>query len=173
MTIHFSTARCNLGQLLVAATERGICAVLLGDSASELETQMRQEFLAATILADESSMSEMLNSVILQLTEHPISKALPLDIRGTAFQQRVWQALQKIPRGETATYAQVAVAISQPTAVRAVARACGQNRVAVLIPCHRVIGSDGKLTGYRWGVARKQKLLEQEAHTLHTNPTQK
>ncbi len=172
-TIRFSTTRCNLGQVLVATTARGICAVLLGDSVAELETQLRQEFSAASIIVDAASMSEILEEVVGQLAEHPTSKSLPLDIRGTAFQRRVWQALQQIPRGMTATYAQLAAAIGQPTAVRAVARACGQNRVAVLIPCHRVIGSDGKLTGYRWGVERKQKLLEQEARTVRTNTTQK
>lgn len=170
--------RCSIGQsdaglVLVAATERGICAVLLGHSEAELEAQLQREFPKAMICSDDASMSDELQGVLSQITEHPLSKTLPLDVRATAFQRRVWQALQQIPRGKTATYAQVAAAIGQPTAVRAVARACGQNRIAVLIPCHRVIGSNGKLTGYRWGLKRKQKLLEQEASSAAISPLNK
>ena len=107
-------------------------------------------------------IGSLVQQVLTQMTEHPVALDMPLDIRATAFQHRVWQALQQIPRGETRSYAQVAVAIGQPKAVRAVARACAQNPVAVVVPCHRVVGSNGKLTGYRWGVERKQKLLGME-----------
>jgi AraC family transcriptional regulator of adaptative response/methylated-DNA-[protein]-cysteine methyltransferase len=104
----------------------------------------------------------MVKQVLGQMAEHPVALELPLDVRATAFQRRVWEALRRIPRGETRTYSQIAEEIGQPTAVRAVARACATNPVAVVVPCHRVIGSDGKLTGYRWGVERKKKLLELE-----------
>ena len=166
--IRYTLGSSTLGTVLVATTERGICAITLGESAAELETQLQQEFSRATLERDTKSLAETLTAVLSQLAEHPLTTALPLDVRATAFQQRVWQALQKIPRGQTASYAQVAAAIGQPTAVRAVARACAQNSVAILIPCHRVLGSDGKLTGYRWGVQRKQKLLQIEARTIPT-----
>ncbi len=162
LTIRYAVGISPLGQMLVAATERGICAVFLGESAAELEMQLRQEFSRATLERDTKSLAETLAAVLSQLSEHPLSTALPLDVRATAFQQRVWQALQQIPRGQTASYAQVAAAIGQPTAVRAVARACAQNSVAILIPCHRVLGSNNKLTGYRWGIARKRQLLQIE-----------
>ncbi len=176
--IRYTFGRSLLGTVLVAVTERGICAITLGESAAELETQLQQEFSRATLEHDDmkhddmehdtKSLAATLAAVLSQLSEHPLTTALPLDVRATAFQQRVWQALQQIPRGQTASYAQVAAAIGQPTAVRAVARACAQNSIAILIPCHRVLGSDGKLTGYRWGVQRKQKLLQIEAQTIPT-----
>ncbi len=105
----------------------------------------------------------MVKQILAQMTEHPVALELPLDVRATAFQRRVWEALRRIPRGQTRTYSQIAHEIGQPTAVRAVARACATNPVAVVVPCHRVIGSDGTLTGYRWGVERKKKLLELES----------
>ena len=104
----------------------------------------------------------MVKQILAQMTEHPVALELPIDVRATAFQRRVWEALRQIPRGQTRTYSQIAQEIGQPTAVRAVARACATNPVAVVVPCHRVIGSDGTLTGYRWGVERKKKLLELE-----------
>ncbi|HEX3471215.1 MAG TPA: methylated-DNA--[protein]-cysteine S-methyltransferase, partial [Silvibacterium sp.] len=124
-------------------------------------SRLKQQFPAADV-SQRPDLGSTLEQVLSSLTEHPAALDLPLDLRATAFQMRVWQALQCIPRGETRTYAEIACAIGQPTAVRAVARACATNPVAVVIPCHRVIGSDGKLTGYRWGVQRKQKLLELE-----------
>lgn len=150
-----------LGRVLVAATERGLCAVIMDLHDEALLARLQEQFPAAE-LTSRTDLTEMLEKVLSSLTEHPAALDLPLDLRATAFQMRVWEALKCIPRGETRTYSQIACAIGQPTAVRAVARACASNPVAVIIPCHRVIGSDGKLTGYRWDVERKQKLLELE-----------
>jgi AraC family transcriptional regulator of adaptative response/methylated-DNA-[protein]-cysteine methyltransferase len=161
--VRFSIGNSALGRVLVAATERGICAIKLGSNAAELEADLRREFPQATVHRDDRALAEALRTVLAQTTERPIRTVLPLDIRGTTFQQRVWQALQQIPCGQTRSYAQMAIAIGQPKAVRTVARACAQNPVAVLVPCHRVLGSNGKLTGYRWGLERKQKLLQIEA----------
>ena len=161
-TIRFATAPCELGLLLVAATERGVCSVMLGDEPAALERLLRQQFRAATIIPDATGMTEQVKAVLGAMTNHPAAGDIPLDVRATAFQARVWQALRQIPRGQTRSYAQLAQAIGQPTAVRAVARACATNPVAIAVPCHRVIGSDGSLTGYRWGVERKKKLLGME-----------
>jgi AraC family transcriptional regulator, regulatory protein of adaptative response / methylated-DNA-[protein]-cysteine methyltransferase len=160
-TIRFATAPCELGLLLVAATERGVCSVMLGDQPDALERLLRQQFRAAQILPD-TGLAEQMKAILAAMTDHPAAVDIPLDVRATAFQARVWQALREIPRGETRSYAQLAEAIGQPTAVRAVARACASNPVAIAVPCHRVIGSDGSLTGYRWGVERKRKLLSME-----------
>jgi AraC family transcriptional regulator of adaptative response/methylated-DNA-[protein]-cysteine methyltransferase len=162
-TIRYATTPCELGVLLVAATEHGLCSVMLGDCADMLEKLLRQQFRAAKIFPDKTGMAEQVKAVLAAMTEHPAAVDIPLDVRATAFQARVWQALREIPRGETRSYAQLAEAIGQPTAVRAVARACGMNPVAIAVPCHRVIGSDGSLTGYRWGVERKKKLLSMES----------
>ena len=159
--IGYTTGSSPLGRVLVASTDRGICSVILGKSDAEITSQLHSQFPAATI-TEQSNLAPSLAQVLSQLTEHPAALDLPLDLRATAFQMRVWEALRGIPRGETRTYAELAREIGQPTAVRAVARACATNPVAVVIPCHRVIGSDGKLTGYRWGIDRKQKLLEIE-----------
>jgi AraC family transcriptional regulator, regulatory protein of adaptative response / methylated-DNA-[protein]-cysteine methyltransferase len=150
-----------LGRVLVAATVRGLCAVMMDATDEVLLHRLKEQFPAAELRRRED-LNEMLDQVLSSLTEHPAALDLPLDLRATAFQMRVWEALRCIPRGETRTYSEIACAIGQPTAVRAVARACATNPVAVVIPCHRVVGSDGKLTGYRWGVERKQKLLELE-----------
>jgi AraC family transcriptional regulator, regulatory protein of adaptative response / methylated-DNA-[protein]-cysteine methyltransferase len=160
--ISFGIAESPLGKVLVAVTGAGVCAVAFGDLESELEDDLRGRFALAEIVRDDAGLGETLRRVVGQLSEHPLAAALPLDVRATAFQRRVWTALQAIPRGETRSYAQVAAEIGQPTAVRAVARACASNPAAVVIPCHRVVGSDGKLTGYRWGVERKRRLLELE-----------
>ena len=160
-TIRFATAPCELGLLLVAATERGVCSVMLGEDAAALEGLLRQQFRAAKIVPDAAGLRDQVEAVLAAMSDHPAA-GIPLDIRATAFQARVWQALREIPRGETRTYAEVAQAIGQPTAVRAVARACASNPVAIAVPCHRVIGSNGALTGYRWGVERKKKLLGME-----------
>jgi AraC family transcriptional regulator, regulatory protein of adaptative response / methylated-DNA-[protein]-cysteine methyltransferase len=160
--ISFGIAESPLGKVLVAVTGAGVCAVAFGDLESELEDDLRGRFALAEIRRDDAGLGEMLRQVVARLSEHPLAAELPLDVRATAFQRRVWTALQAIPRGETRSYAQVAAEIGQPTAVRAVARACASNPVAVVIPCHRVVGSDGKLTGYRWGVERKRRLLELE-----------
>jgi AraC family transcriptional regulator of adaptative response/methylated-DNA-[protein]-cysteine methyltransferase len=160
-SIGYSTGSSRLGRVLVAATPRGLCSVILGSSDAEVVSQLKSQFPAASI-AEQPDLASALDQVLSQLTEHPAALDLPLDLRATAFQMRVWQALRAIPRGETRSYAQLAREIGQPTAIRAVARACATNPVAVVIPCHRVIGSDGKLTGYRWGVERKEKLLTLE-----------
>jgi AraC family transcriptional regulator of adaptative response/methylated-DNA-[protein]-cysteine methyltransferase len=164
-SIRFAIARSELGLLLVAATERGICSVMLGENAADLERFLRQEFSAANIVQDGSGMKKQIEAILAAMTDHPAAVDIPLDVRATAFQARVWQALRQIPRGETRSYAQLAEAIGQPSAVRAVARACATNPVAIAVPCHRVIGSDGSLTGYRWGVDRKKSLLDLERRT--------
>ena len=159
--IGYSIGASPLSRVLVAATDRGLCAVILGSKDEDLLFRLGQQFPAASLTA-RPELSDTLDKVLSTLTEHPAALDLPLDLRATAFQMRVWEALKGIPRGETRTYSQIACAIGQPTAVRAVARACATNPVAVVIPCHRVIGSNGDLTGYRWGVERKRRLLEME-----------
>lgn len=160
-SIGYAIGKSALGQLLIAATDKGLCAVVLTATKEKALAQLQQQFPAAD-LQPRADLSPMLDQVLSQLTEHPAALDLPLDLRATAFQMRVWQALRTIPRGETRTYAELAREIGQPTAVRAVARACATNPAAVVIPCHRVIGSNGKLTGYRWGIDRKKQLLEIE-----------
>ncbi len=160
--IRFCIADCALGLLLVAATERGVCSVVLGNDRAALERELRQQFREAEIISDGSGLGEYVSGILAKLTNHPAVQDLPLDVRATSFQARVWQALRRIPRGETRSYAEIARALGQPKAVRAVARACASNPVAIAIPCHRVIGRDGALTGYRWGIERKRKLLELE-----------
>jgi AraC family transcriptional regulator of adaptative response/methylated-DNA-[protein]-cysteine methyltransferase len=162
MVICFTLADCPLGRLLLAGTERGVCAVSLGDDDDALEQTLRAEYPAAVIERDDGSLSGWLDALLRHLAgEHP-SLDLPLDVQATAFQWRVWQELRQIPYGTTKTYRAIAAAIGQPTATRAVARACATNPVSVVIPCHRVIREDGHLGGYRWGLGRKQKLLDQE-----------
>jgi len=161
LAIGYTIGSSPLGRLLIAATDRGLCSVILGATDAEVSAQLRNQFPAAH-LSDRPELAPELAKVLSQLTEHPAVLDLPLDLRATAFQMRVWQALKSIPRGETRSYAELAREIGQPTAVRAVARACATHPVAVVIPCHRVIGSNGKLTGYRWGVERKEKLLKLE-----------
>ena len=159
--IGYAIGSSALGKVLIAATERGLCSVILGDSDAQLVRDLRAQFPQAKI-EPEPSLEPRLQEVLSQFTEHPAALDLPLDLRATAFQMRVWEALRRIPRGETRSYAELAKSLGNPKAFRAVARACATNPVAVVIPCHRVIGSDGKLTGYRWGEERKKKLLEME-----------
>jgi AraC family transcriptional regulator of adaptative response/methylated-DNA-[protein]-cysteine methyltransferase len=159
--IGYAAAACPLGRLLIAATERGLCSVILGGSDRELVAQLRAQFPQAEIRPN-PQLRPMLRQVLTQFTPHPAALDLPLDLRATAFQMRVWEALRRIPRGETRSYAQLARSVGSPKAVRAVAGACSANRIAVVIPCHRVIGSDGSLSGYRWGVDRKKRLLDIE-----------
>ena len=161
-TIRFATAPCELGLLLVAATDRGVCSVMLGDQPAALEQLLRQQFRAASVVPDATGMAEQVGAILAAMTDHPAAGDIPLDVRATAFQARVWQALRQIPRGQTRSYAELAKAVGQPTAVRAVARACATNPVAIAVPCHRVIGSNGSLSGYRWGVERKKTLLAME-----------
>ncbi|WP_375408389.1 bifunctional DNA-binding transcriptional regulator/O6-methylguanine-DNA methyltransferase Ada [uncultured Methylobacterium sp.] len=161
--IRFAVGACSLGAILVAATETGICAILLGDDPDALLRDLQDRFPKAEIVGGDPDF-EALVAQVVGLVEAPARPvALPLDIGGTAFQQRVWEALRRIPPGTTATYAQIAGAIGQPGAVRAVGLACGANALAVAIPCHRVVRSDGSLSGYRWGIARKRDLLDREA----------
>ncbi len=163
--IRYATAPCSLGFLLVAVTPRGVCSVRLGDSADALARELRQEFPSATLAEHAGMVRDSLRRLLDALDATHTSAGLadvPLDIRATAFQQRVWEELRRIPRGETRTYTEVARAIGAPSAVRAVARACATNPVALAIPCHRVVRGDGSLAGYRWGVERKRALLENE-----------
>jgi len=160
-SIGYAIGVSSLGLVLIAATDRGLCSVILADTDRQLTTELRAQFPRAD-LHPNSELASMLDQVLSQFTEHPAALSLPLDLRATAFQMRVWEALRRIPRGETRSYAQLARSLGQPTAIRAVARACATNPVAVVVPCHRVIGSNGKPTGYRWGIERKEKLLELE-----------
>jgi AraC family transcriptional regulator, regulatory protein of adaptative response / methylated-DNA-[protein]-cysteine methyltransferase len=150
-------------QLLVAATERGVAKVSLGDDAAALEAELQHEFPRATLLRDEDGLGQWVAALLGYLAGEQPSLELPLDIQATAFQRKVYDALRAIPYGSTRSYQQVAAAIGQPTATRAVASACAHNPVALIIPCHRVVRADGSLSGYRWGIARKQAILEREA----------
>ena len=161
-TIRFAVAACSLGTVLVAATDRGVCAILLGDDPDALLRDLEDRFPNAALAGGDAGFEALVAEVVglVEAPSRPI--ALPLDIGGTAFQQRVWEALRAIPAGTTASYAEVATRIGTPAAVRAVARACGANALAVAIPCHRVVRADGALSGYRWGIARKRALLARE-----------
>jgi AraC family transcriptional regulator of adaptative response/methylated-DNA-[protein]-cysteine methyltransferase len=169
-TIHYTTTDSPLGRLLVATTTRGLCAIMFGDSDADLAIQLREQFPQAVLRpsTSDTTLTEAVDFVLSRLSEHPSAQTLPFHVRATAFQQRVWQALLQIPRGEIRTYSQIAEAVGSPKAVRAVGTACGSNLLAVVIPCHRVLGSDGKLTGYRWGTERKRQLLELEHATERT-----
>jgi AraC family transcriptional regulator, regulatory protein of adaptative response / methylated-DNA-[protein]-cysteine methyltransferase len=160
--ISFAIASTPLGHMLVGATERGLCAVRFGESATQLEHGLREEFYAAELRRDDAAVGRYIEPLLASLRGESTTIDLPLDIRATAFQKRVWETLRQIPRGETRSYTEIARAIGDPQAVRAVARACASNPVAIAVPCHRVIRSDGDLAGYRWGVDRKKKLLEAE-----------
>lgn len=162
MRISFTVVDCPLGRLLIAATERGLCAVSLGDSETELETALQNEYPAAEISRDSFGLGEWVNTLLGYLNGQQPHPDLPLDVQATAFQWRVWEALRAIPYGQTRSYSEIARAIGRPTAVRAVARACATNPVALAIPCHRVVREDGDLGGYRWGVNRKRALLTRE-----------
>lgn len=162
MQIGYTIADSPLGRLLVAATARGVCFVSLGDSEAMLEAALHSDYHAAEIARDDAGLRATVRAVVAHLRGQQPHLDLPLDIRGTVFQQQVWEALRAIPYGETRTYGELAAAIGKPHAARAVGHACGSNPVSLLIPCHRAVGSDGKLTGYRWGVERKAKLLEVE-----------
>lgn len=160
--IAFTVADSPLGKLLVAATRRGLCALRFGDDEKKLESDLREEFHAADIHRDDEGVGEFVNSILAGLSSQKTLLDLPLDIRATAFQQKVWSALRQIPVGETRSYSEVAKSIGDPSATRAVARACATNPVALLIPCHRVVREDGDVSGYRWGVQRKEELLRRE-----------
>lgn len=161
--IHFAIGQCSLGAILVAQSPRGICAILLGDDPHALVCDLQDRFPAARLIGGDAGFEQRVAQVVGLIEAPGRGLDLPLDVRGTAFQQRVWQALRDIPPGQTASYADIARRIGSPNAVRAVAGACAANALAVAIPCHRVVRSDGQLSGYRWGVERKQALLEREA----------
>jgi AraC family transcriptional regulator of adaptative response/methylated-DNA-[protein]-cysteine methyltransferase len=160
--IIYSIINCNLGYLLVATTDRGICAVKISDRQQNLIQTLTQEFSRATIIHNDLNCKDWLESILNLIAGKEADSDLPLDIRGTSFQQQVWQELQKIPYGETRTYREIANNLGKPKATRAIGNACGANPVAIIIPCHRVVRSDGSLGGYRWGIECKQKLLDRE-----------
>ncbi|WP_284960364.1 bifunctional DNA-binding transcriptional regulator/O6-methylguanine-DNA methyltransferase Ada [Citrobacter portucalensis] len=162
VSVRYTLADCALGRCLVAESERGICAILLGDDDATLVADLHALFPAAQDVPADANFQQRVREVIVAINSRDASLSLPLDIRGTAFQQQVWQALRTIPCGETVSYQQLASAIGKPKAVRAVASACGANKLAIVIPCHRVIRGDGALSGYRWGIARKAQLLQRE-----------
>ncbi|WP_394823483.1 bifunctional DNA-binding transcriptional regulator/O6-methylguanine-DNA methyltransferase Ada [Pendulispora albinea] len=161
-SIRFAVGECWLGSVLVAATDKGVCAVLFGDNPELLVRDLQDRFPQAQFVGGDLDFESMVAKVIGHVEAPEQSLDLPLDVRGSAFQKRVWQALREIPPGSTASYATVAQRIGQPKAVRAVAQACASNAIAVAIPCHRVVRTDGSLSGYRWGVERKRALLERE-----------
>lgn len=161
--IRFAIGECSLGSILVAQSEQGICAILLGDDPEEVLRDFQRRFARAELIGGDADFEQLVARVVAFVEAPQIGLDLPLDVRGTAFQQRVWQALRAIPPGMTVTYAELARRIGAPRAVRAVGAACGANPIAVAIPCHRVVRSDGDLSGYRWGIARKRTLLDIEA----------
>lgn len=162
MKLEYTIAASPVGKVLVAATERGISAVYLGDAQKELLAELREEYPQAEISPATGSTQSWVREIVQRIEGQPVQEELPLDLQATAFQRRVWQQLQKIPRGTTKTYSQVARALGRPKAVRAVARACATNPVSVVVPCHRVVREDGSLAGYRWGLGRKERLLATE-----------
>jgi AraC family transcriptional regulator of adaptative response/methylated-DNA-[protein]-cysteine methyltransferase len=164
--IRTAFANCPFGRLLVGATDKGVCFIGFAEPDDSLMADLRRRFPKATIATDDAGLAATVRTVVDFLREPKQALDLPLDLRGTAFQQRVWRTLCTIPAGETRTYAQLAEMAGNPKAIRAVARSCATNPVALAVPCHRVIGSDGGLTGYRWGVPRKRALLEQERKRL-------
>jgi AraC family transcriptional regulator, regulatory protein of adaptative response / methylated-DNA-[protein]-cysteine methyltransferase len=169
LLIRYTTAASPLGRMMVAATDVGVCSIAFGKDDAELLADLRKRFDKAQLMPSKGVMSDpggwlakAVAFVVSSLSESPAAATFPLDVRATAFQQRVWQALKEIPRGETRSYSDVALSVGSPKSTRAVAAACGANPVAVVVPCHRVVGKDGSLTGYHWGVERKRKLLEAE-----------
>ena len=162
MKIGYTIAKSPLGKVLVAATERGVSAVYLGDVESKLISELREEYPRAEIAPAPDSYQRWVREIVQRIEGKEPRVELPLDLQATAFQRRVWQELQRIPRGRTRTYSEVARSLGRPKAVRAVARACATNPVSIVVPCHRVIREDGTMAGYRWGVSRKEQLLAQE-----------
>lgn len=163
--ISFAVGQCSLGAVLVAQSAKGICAILLGDDPDALVRDIQDRFPSATLVGDNRGFEETIARIVGLVEMPALGLDLPLDVRGTAFQQRVWQALRDIPPGTTVSYREIAHRIGMPRSVRAVAQACGANPVAVVIPCHRVVRTDGALSGYRWGIERKRALLERERST--------
>jgi AraC family transcriptional regulator of adaptative response/methylated-DNA-[protein]-cysteine methyltransferase len=164
--IRFAVGECSLGAILVAQSARGVCAILLGDDPQQLVHEFQDRFHSAELVGCDPAFEQRVAAVVGFVEAPGVGLDLPLDVQGTAFQQRVWQALTQIPSGSTASYAEIAARIGAPTSSRAVAQACGANWLAVAIPCHRVVRSDGGLSGYRWGIERKQALLAREARDV-------
>jgi AraC family transcriptional regulator of adaptative response/methylated-DNA-[protein]-cysteine methyltransferase len=160
--ILFAVGECSLGSILVAQSSRGVCAILLGDEPDQLVRDLQDQFPNADLVGADHNFEQLIAHVVGFIEAPALGLDLPLDLRGTAFQQRVWQALRDIPVGDTASYGQIAERIGAPKSFRAVAQACGANCLAVAIPCHRVVRNNGDLSGYRWGVERKQQLLDRE-----------
>ncbi|MNZ35019.1 Bifunctional transcriptional activator/DNA repair enzyme Ada [compost metagenome] len=162
MAIHFAVGQCSLGAILVAQSEKGICAILLGDAPEALLEQLQDQFPNARLIGGDAEYERLVAQVVGFVEAPALGLDLPLDVQGTAFQERVWQALREVPLGGRVSYTEIAERIGAPKAVRAVAMACAANRIAVAIPCHRVVRRDGDISGYRWGVERKRQLLERE-----------
>jgi AraC family transcriptional regulator of adaptative response/methylated-DNA-[protein]-cysteine methyltransferase len=162
-SIRFAVGECSLGSILVATTQKGVCAILLGDDPDALMRDLQDRFPKARLIGGDKGFEQLVARVVGFVEAPALGLDLPFDVRGTAFQQRVWQALREIPAGATATYTEIAERLGAPKAVRAVAQACAANAIAVAIPCHRVVRNDGALAGYRWGVKRKRALLDREA----------
>ena len=168
--IRFAVGECSLGSILVAQSDRGVCAILMGDDPDALARDLQQRFPHAALVGGDTAFERLVAKVVGFVEAPRVGLDLPLDVRGTAFQQRVWQALRAIAPGQTASYAEIAKRIGAPKSVRAVAQACGANALAVAIPCHRVVRNDGALSGYRWGVERKRALLEREGAGAPADP---
>ncbi len=169
--IGYATASTWLGQALVAQSELGICAILLGDDPEVLVSDLQRRFPRAVLTGANPACAQHIEPLVGSMDTGARPTSVSLDLRGTAFQQRVWRCLLGIPSGRTASYTDIALRVGSPRAVRAVAQACGANPVAVVVPCHRVVGKNGLLTGYRWGVDRKRALLEREAAQTHLTPS--
>ncbi len=167
--IRFAVGECSLGAILVARSEKGVCAILLGEDPDTLARDLQDRFPRADLIGGDAQFEQLVARVVGFVEAPALGLDLPLDVRGTAFQQRVWQALREIPAGTTVSYSEIAKRIHAPRSVRAVAQACAANTLAVAIPCHRVVRNDGGLSGYRWGVERKRALLEKEAHDQSTH----
>jgi AraC family transcriptional regulator of adaptative response/methylated-DNA-[protein]-cysteine methyltransferase len=163
--IGFGTGQCSLGAILVARSDLGVCAILLGDEPDALARDLHERFPHAELIGGGAEFEELVAKVVEFIDAPGLGLQLPLDVQGTAFQQRVWQALREVPAGRTVTYGEIAGRIGAPGAVRAVAGACAANPLAVAVPCHRVVRTDGSLSGYRWGVERKRALLERESRS--------
>ncbi|VVM82754.1 Bifunctional transcriptional activator/DNA repair enzyme Ada [Pseudomonas fluorescens] len=161
-TIYFAVGQCALGAILVAQSARGVCAIFLGDDPAQLLNDLQDQFANAELIGADSRFEQLIAQVVGFVEQPALGLNLPLDVQGTAFQERVWQALREVPAGQRVSYTDIAERIGAPKAVRAVALACAANRIAVAIPCHRVVRRDGDLSGYRWGVERKRQLLERE-----------
>jgi len=162
--IRFAAGECSLGSILVAASDSGVCAILLGDEPDALVRDLQDQFPQARLMGGDADFEQLVAKVVGFVEAPKIGLDLPLDVRGTAFQHRVWAALRDIPPGSTASYAEIAGRVGSPSAARAVASACAANMIAVAIPCHRIVRTDGAISGYRWGVERKRILLGREKH---------